>query len=58
MSINNLSTTFPLTFNYYLFKNEETFNFFFNSLKEIIFLKGTKFIKGVNTSLPKVMIND
>jgi hypothetical protein len=58
ISISNLGATFPLAFSYCPSKNEETFNFFFDSLKEVIFLKGATFVKGVNTSLPKVVLSD
>lgn len=54
----NLGATFPLAFSYCPSKSEEAFGFFFDSLKEVVFLKGAKFVNGVNTSLLKVALGD
>jgi hypothetical protein len=58
VSISNSGTTFPLAFSYCPSESEEAFGFFFDSLKEVVFLKGAKFVNGVNTGLPKVILGD
>jgi hypothetical protein len=58
VSISNSNSSFPLAFSYCPSESEEAFSFFFDSLQEIVFLKGAKFVKGVNTSLPKAMLSD
>jgi hypothetical protein len=58
VGVSNSGKTFPLAFSYCLSESEDTFGFFFDSLKEVVFLKGAKIIGGVNTSLPKVVLGD
>jgi hypothetical protein len=58
VGISNSGTTFPLVFSYCPSESEEAFSFFFDSLKEVVFLKGAKFVNSVNTDLPKVIFGD
>jgi hypothetical protein len=39
IGISNLKATFSLTFNYCLLESEEAFGFFFNLLKEVVFVE-------------------
>lgn len=58
INVSNLRVIFSLAFSYYPSESEDVFRFFFDSIKELVFLKGAKIINGVNTSLPKVVLSD
>ena len=58
VGISNSEATFPLAFSSCPSESEEAFDFFFNLLKEVVFLKGAKFVNRVNTNLLKVVFND
>jgi hypothetical protein len=58
VGVSNSGATFPLAFSYCPSESEDAFGFFFDSMKEMVFLKGAKIVSGVNTSLPKVVLGD
>jgi hypothetical protein len=58
VGVSNLKAIFPLAFSYCLFESEDAFRFFFNFIKELVFLKGAKIVNKVNISLLKVVFND
>jgi MULE transposase domain len=58
VGVSNSGKTFFLVFSYCIFESEDTFGLFFNSLKEVVFLKDTKIIGEVNINLLKVVFGD
>jgi hypothetical protein len=58
VGVSNLGITFPLAFSYSLSESEDAFRFFFNSIKEMVFLKGAQIVNKINTSLLKVGFSD
>lgn len=58
VSVSNSGATFPLAFSYCPSESEDAFRFFFNSMKELVFLKDAKILNGVNISLLKVVLGD
>jgi hypothetical protein len=58
VGVSNSGATFPLAFSYCPSESEDAFGFFFNSMKEMVFLKDAKIMSGVNTSLLKVVLGD
>jgi hypothetical protein len=58
VGVSNFNKTILLAFSYSLSKSEKAFTFFFNSLNKVVFLKGVKFVKDVNTEMPKVILSD
>jgi hypothetical protein len=58
VGVSNKGISFPLTFNYTSFKSEEVFGFFIDLLKEVVFLKELKIVKGVNIKILKVVLSD
>lgn len=55
VGISNSNSTFPLAFSYYPSESEDAIGFFFDSLKEMVFLKGTQ---GPPAGIPKVVLGD
>jgi hypothetical protein len=58
VGVSNSGATFPLAFSYCPFKSEDAFGFFFDSMKEMVFLKGAKIVSGMNINLLKVVLGD
>jgi hypothetical protein len=58
IGVSNSDVTFPLAFSYYSSESEDAFGFFFDSMKEMVFLKSAKIVSGVNISLSKVVLGD
>jgi hypothetical protein len=58
VDVNNLDVIFSLVFSYYSFKSENAFKFFFNFMKEMVFLKSAKIINEVNINLLKMILSD
>ena len=50
VGISNSNSTFPLAFSYCPSESEDAFGFFFDSLREMVFLKGTQ---GAPAGMPK-----
>ena len=46
MGISNSNSTFPLAFSYCPSESEDAIGFFFDSLREMVFLKGTQGARG------------
>ena len=57
VGISNSNSTFPLAFSYCPSESEDAFGFFFDSLREMVFLKAAT-TQGALAGMPRVVLGD